>query len=141
MQQALDSNILDRLIALGREQGRLTNQDLLAHLPVDAMSAEDIALIVIHLEETGIPVDLDDSLIASHAKPRPLPRRSAEIIPFPDRAARMKTRTAPPRDAEPAPSKAPIPGKPESKAVRRAAAAAGLLVLVAMVSLIALFGV
>ena len=142
MQQALDSNILDRLIALGREQGRLTNQDLLAHLPVDAMSAEEIALIVVHLEETGIPVELDDSLIASNAKPRPLPRRSAEIIPFPDRAARMKKqRTAPPRDADPAPSKAPIAGKPESKAVRRAAAAAGLLVLVAMVSLIALFGV
>jgi hypothetical protein len=38
------------LVALGRRKGHLTNQDLEAALPVDTMSPEDIALVVVHLE-------------------------------------------------------------------------------------------
>ena len=64
MQQALDSNTLDGLISLGRKQGYLTNQDLDANLPIDSMTAEEIAIIVIHLKETGIKVLLDVSIIA-----------------------------------------------------------------------------
>ena len=76
MQPALDSTIMDRLAALGRKQGHLTNPDLPANLPVDAMSAEEIALIVVHLEEAGIPVELDDSPYAPNPKAGPAPVKS-----------------------------------------------------------------
>jgi hypothetical protein len=142
MQQALDSNTLDRLIALGRQQGQLTTRDLETNLPIQSMSAEDIALIVVHLEETGIPVELDDSLMAPHPKPNAAPARSAEIIPFPDRAAaaRMKKRTAPLQKAPPAQA-APAFVQQEKRAAQWAVAAAGLLVLALMVGALILFGV
>jgi hypothetical protein len=86
MQSALDRNTLDRLISLGRKQGHLTTEDLRTSLPINSMSAEEIALIVVHLEEAGIPVELDDSLISADPKPKPIPAIGAEIIPFPGRA-------------------------------------------------------
>jgi hypothetical protein len=142
MQQALDSNTLDRLIALGRQQGQLTTLDLETNLPIHSMSAEDIALIVVHLEESGIPVELDDSLMAPQPKPAVTPTRSAEIIPFPDRAAaaRVKKRTASLQKASPAQA-APAFVQQEKRAAHWAVAAAGLLVLALMVGALILFGV
>jgi hypothetical protein len=87
MQPAIDRNSLERLIALGRRKGRLTNQDLEEALPVDHMSAEDIALMVVHLEEAGIPVDLDDTLLDTHGRPRSQHTEGAQIVPFPERPA------------------------------------------------------
>ena len=90
MQPAIDRNTLEGLIALGRQRGGLTNQDLQAALPVGTMSAEDIALIVLQLEEAGVPVEPDESLLQPRpgaAAPRPLP--SAEILPFPKRPATL----------------------------------------------------
>ena len=144
MQPALDSNTLDRLIALGQKQGHLTNRDLEANLPIASMSAEEIALIVVHLEETGVPVDLEDSLTAPNPTPGPAPLRSAEIIPFPDRAAaaRMK-RNAPPlrngaSQAQPAAAK---PSPSDRKVAHWAVAASGLLVLALLVGLVTWLGV
>jgi hypothetical protein len=103
MQPALDSNTLDRLISLGRERGHLTTEDLRASLPVESMSAEEIALVVVHLEETGVPVELEESLLAPHSKPVTMPRQSAEIIPFPGpRAARKPFKAKPLQPARPA---------------------------------------
>lgn len=85
MQPAFDNGTLARLISLGHERGQLTTEDLRTSLPIDSMSAEDIALIVVHLEEAGVPVELEDSLLSPNAKPAP--RKSAEIIPFPKRPA------------------------------------------------------
>jgi len=143
MQPALDSNTLDRLITLGRKQGHLTNQDLEANLPIDAMSAEEIALIVVHLEETGIAVELDDSLISQPAKPSPAPARSAEIIPFPDRSAasRTKKRTVSLQAASPLRSETSGFARQEQQAAHWAAAVAGLVVLVLMVGALMLFGI
>jgi hypothetical protein len=90
MQPAIDRNTLEGLIALGRQRGGLTNLDLQAALPIGTMSAEDIALIVIQLEEAGVPVELDESLLQPRegaAPPRPLP--GAEILPFPKRPATL----------------------------------------------------
>lgn len=142
MQQALDSNTLDRLIALGRQQGQLTTLDLESNLPIQCMSAEDIALIVVHLEEAGIPVELDDSLMAPGPRPVKAPARSAEIIPFPDgaAAARMKKRTPPLQKASPAQA-APAFVQQEKRAAHWAVAAAGLLVLALMVAALILFGI
>ena len=143
MQQALDSNTLDRLISLGREQGQLTTRDLETNLPIDSMSAEDIALIVVHLEEAGVPVELDESLLTPNAKPLQAPSKSAEIIPFPDRAAaaRMRKRAAPLQKALPAQPEPPAFVKQEKRAAHWTVAIAGILVLSLMVGLVMLFGV
>ncbi len=145
MQPALDRNTLDRLISLGRDQGHLTTQDLRSELPIESMSAEEIALIVTHLEEGGIPVELEDSLIDPEAKPRPLQARSAEIIPFPGRsaAARRKPRAAPLQGATMAlPPSDHLKTKPqESRRAHWAVAGAGLLVLLVLALLIHFFGI
>ncbi|WP_040639387.1 RNA polymerase sigma factor region1.1 domain-containing protein [Microvirga lotononidis] len=143
MQPALDSNTLDRLIALGRQQGHLTNRDLEDNLPIASMSAEDIALIVVQLEETGVSVELDASLVSPDPKPSPAPVRSAVIIPFPDRAAaaRMKQRKAP---LQKAPASAPAPAKSpgqKSRAAHWAVAVSGLLVLALLVGIVKMLGV
>src|SRR5688500_11702123 len=114
MQPALDSTTLDRLISLGRERGHLTTEDLRASLPIESMSAEDIALIVVHLEETGVPVELEDSLLSP--APRPMPRKSAEIIPFPGSQGYRKPSKAKPlqpvKPALPEPSQTPTEDAP-----------------------------
>jgi hypothetical protein len=83
MQPALDSTILDRLISRGRERGYLTTEDLRVNLPVESMSTEEIALVVVQLEEIGLAVDLEESFLSASRKPMPLPQRTAQIIPFP----------------------------------------------------------
>ena len=83
MQPAIDRNSLERLIALGRQKGGLTNQDLEEALPVDHMSAEDIALMVVHLEEAGIPVDLDDTLLDRQGRHRSQHMEGAQIVALP----------------------------------------------------------
>jgi hypothetical protein len=134
MQPALDSTTLDRLISLGRERGHLTTEDLRASLPIESMSAEDIALIVVHLEETGVPVELEDSLLSPDS--RPMPRKSAEIIPFPDPQTHRKSSKAKPlqpvKPALPEPRQAPTEDAPAAHWV---IAAAGMLAF-AVLSLI-----
>jgi hypothetical protein len=126
MQPALDSTTLDRLISLGRERGHLTTEDLRASLPIESMSAEDIALIVAHLEETGVPVELEDSLLSSD--PRPMPQKSAEIIPFPGPQSHRKPAKAKPlqpvKPALPEPRQVPTEDTPAAHWV---IAAAGML--------------
>lgn len=143
MQQALDSNTLDRLITLGRQQGLLTTLDLETNLPIHSMSPEEIALIVVHLEESGVPVELDDSLMAPNPKTAAAPTRSAEIIPFPDRAAasRKKKRPAPLQKAAAVQAAEPAFVQQEKRAAHWAVAVAGLLVLALMVGALILFGV
>jgi len=105
MQPAIDRTTLESLIALGRQKGGLTNRDLEAVLPTGAMSVEDIALVVLQLEEAGVPIDLDESLLSQHhgaVTSRPV--QTAEILQFPKRpdmppGARLKEK----------PSTAPLP--------------------------------
>ena len=131
MQQALDRNTLDRLITLGRRQGQLTTEDLRASLPIESMSAEEIALIVVHLEESGIAVELEDSLMTPGPRPAAPATVGAEIIPFPRPDA--KPRPKPKVDALQA-GLPPLqmPARPEagpSRAIHWIVAAAGLLAL------------
>ena len=143
MQPAFDSSTLDRLIALGRMQGHLTNQDLEANLPITSMNADEIALIVVHLEETGIPVELDDSLISPNGKQTSASARSAEIIPFPDRsaAARMRRRTAPLQKVHPSQAETAKSAPQGNRTAHWAVALSGLLVLVLLVGLVMMLGV
>ena len=76
----IDSDTPARLVALGRRKGHLTNQDLEAALPVATMSPEDIALVVVHLEEAGVLVDLDETLLAPVLPGVPVHRRPTDIL-------------------------------------------------------------
>lgn len=106
MQPALDSTTLDRLIALGRQRGHLTTEDLQASLPIAGMSAEEIALIVVHLEEMGVAVEIEEALLAPNAKP--VPRPSAEIILFPG----PSVKNVPPGKSRPLQTSKPAPPEP-----------------------------
>jgi hypothetical protein len=134
MQQALDRNTLDRLVALGLKQGHLTTEDLRDSLPIESMSAEEIALIVVHLEESGVPVELEDSLLSPNPKPRAPEMKGAEIIPFPGRSARPQAK---PSNAPLQPVTPPLPHAPEpephnSRFAHWAVAGSGLLVLLVL---------
>lgn len=72
MHSGIDRATLDRLAARGRSKGALTVQDLKDHLPVEDLSADTIALVVAHLEDAGISVELDDDLVGGHGRTKPL---------------------------------------------------------------------
>jgi hypothetical protein len=136
MQQALDRNTLDRLITLGRRQGQLTTEDLRASLPIESMSAEEIALIVVHLEESGVAVELEESLLSPGSAPKPPATMGAEIIPFPRPAKpRPKPKAVSLKAEVPLQAQVPplqMPARPEagpSRAIHWIVAAAGLLAL------------
>jgi len=78
----LDRRTLDDLVALGRAKGHLTTDDLQAALPTQAMAAEDIALIVVHLEDAGIAVELDENLLSRSARGAPEKVAGVEIVPL-----------------------------------------------------------
>ena len=63
MTAAISSDLLARLVADGRKRGRLTVEDLAQVLPIDSMAPGEIALVVAHLEEAGVPVEVDEALL------------------------------------------------------------------------------
>jgi len=107
---------LDRLVELGRRRGRLTSEDLRTALPVERMAPEDIALVVLELEDAGVDVQVDDNLLARPGSPAPAP--DLPVIDLPG--------TAPPRGEALSPAPTPgvaaaAPGRP-SPATRMAPA-------------------
>ncbi|MEH3143929.1 MAG: hypothetical protein PGN34_00880 [Methylobacterium frigidaeris] len=106
METGIDRATLDRLIALGRRQGGLTTDDLRRTLPVDGMSADAIALVVIELEDAGVPVELDDGLLASG--------RGVPTVPAPE--APVPPRPADPPVAAPSAPDGPGPATPGAAA-------------------------
>lgn len=115
MQAAFDRATLDRLVALGRSQGWLGPDDLRRALPVDRMSAEDIALVLIELEEAGISVDPDEALLRTG---RPLPPAGTVRLPEPGAEA-------PPPPAPEAPPAATAPPAPKPRDAAAPAARGG----------------
>jgi len=99
----IERDTLDRLVELGRRRGRLTSEDLRTALPVERMAAEDIALVVLELEDAGIDVQVEDDLLARPGMPSPLPDLPMIDLPVIDLPG-----TAPPRGE--ALSPAPTPG-------------------------------
>jgi hypothetical protein len=82
MAAGIDKDTLQRLIALGQRKGRLSPEDLLTGLPVDRMSAEDIALVVLEIEEAGVPVEVEETL-AMLARPGERPSMPVPVAPLP----------------------------------------------------------
>lgn len=67
---------VERLIEQGRRTGRLTTDDLNRALPIQSMSAEEIAAVVDRLDAAGIDVDVDERLTGG----RPRPQRQGEPL-------------------------------------------------------------
>lgn len=57
MTQVLDRGTLDRLVALGRDRGLLTADDLRAALPVERMDVDALVLVMLELEAAGVSVE------------------------------------------------------------------------------------
>lgn len=64
---------IDELTAIGRRQGRLGLDDVKRVLPVDRMSAEELAEAMARLEDAGIEVDLDPALLRPRYDAAPPP--------------------------------------------------------------------
>ncbi|HLL58264.1 MAG TPA: RNA polymerase sigma factor region1.1 domain-containing protein [Allosphingosinicella sp.] len=79
-----DKAALERLMALGRRRGHLTTGDLESELPVHAMASDEIALVIVHLEEAGIPVEVDAALLTGAPRSAALRPDEPSII-LPDR--------------------------------------------------------
>ena len=103
----ISRDTLDRLIATGRSQGGLTSEDLRRALPIDAMSPEDLALVVVHLEEEGVPVELDESLLGLTRADGRSPGAGTDgggIVLSPAEGAETFSRSRPSGASEPLPS-------------------------------------
>jgi hypothetical protein len=135
MQPAIDRNTLERLIALGRQRGILTNRDLQEELPIGIMSAEDIALVVVHLEEAGVPVDLEESLLDRSPQ-----RQGAEIISFPKRSGSPQARSLRSESLQSAPSMPSDASAPTETSNMRGAhwTVFGSILLLALIGLVIL---
>jgi hypothetical protein len=59
----VQSKTIQELIAIGRPAGHLSSNQLQRVLPVDTMSIDEIADVVLQLERSGIEVDLDPALL------------------------------------------------------------------------------
>jgi hypothetical protein len=68
----ITDNDFDRLVALGRSKGSLDIDDIKESMPVETMTTEDLASLVILLEEHGIAIDLDPELLLPNRGPPPL---------------------------------------------------------------------
>jgi hypothetical protein len=136
MAAGIDKDTLQRLIALGQRKGRLSPEDLLTGLPVDRMSAEDIALVVLEIEEAGVPVEVEETL-AMLARPGKRPSMPVPVAPLPPLPPPPsgEARLAPQPIAARAPAAAEAPARVSTDAaakraeVNRIVALAGLATL------------
>ena len=149
MTGGIETDTLRRLIALGQQKGRLSPEDLLAGLPVDRMSAEDIALVVLEIEEAGVPVELEETLtmLARPMERRPMPDpvalAPAPPSPPPSGAIRSEpqaTAAQPPAVPAEAPARAPADAAAERAAVNRIVALSGLATLLILGAGVLLLG-
>jgi hypothetical protein len=131
MQPAVDQDTLARLLAHGRAQGHLTTEDLRRALPVEAMQAEDLALVVAHLEDEGVPVELDESLFLGGPAHDAAPPRGFELSGPPrDAAAPAPPLRAGPSgtDATASPAAEPAPPAASGPYANKAILIAGAIV-------------
>jgi hypothetical protein len=70
------------LVDVGRRKGGLSTHDIQQVLPVEAMSADELAQTIARLEDMNIPVELDPSLqTPDHRSPPPLGRVREAVLP------------------------------------------------------------
>ncbi|CCD98321.1 RNA polymerase sigma factor region1.1 domain-containing protein [Bradyrhizobium sp. STM 3809] len=59
MTKLAETIAIQRLVAFGRNRGVVTADDLKAMLPVQDMTAEELAGVMSTLEDAGVPVEID----------------------------------------------------------------------------------
>ncbi|MGU3388266.1 RNA polymerase sigma factor region1.1 domain-containing protein [Methylobacterium sp. D53M] len=131
MTQALERATLDRLVALGRDRGLLTADDLRAALPVERMDVDALVLVMLELEAAGVSVEpeafgppTDRAVPVSVALPAPRPGTP----PVRDAEAGQGAAFAPPASAAPAaPEPVPDDGADGGRAVLLAGLATVLI--------------
>src|SRR5215210_3868012 len=80
----IDEGRLQDLIDLGQTKGRLSTEDLQEVIPVDTMSLEELAEVILRLERAGIDVEVDPALL--EREPGTAARRPALVETLPDSA-------------------------------------------------------
>jgi hypothetical protein len=131
---AISKDALNNLLSVGRRQGHLTTTDLTAALPISAMSPDEIATIVVQLEESGIPVELDEGLLRGRGKPSVLPKGGPDFA-----VPEGSTAQAPPQGQPPDPRTGPqIDTEPSASApgAHMSVILAGLLVAAVLALLV-----
>lgn len=135
MSQTIDRGTLDRLIALGRDRGELSAEDLRAALPVERMEVDDLVLVMLELEDAGISVEpeafgppadkpLTTTLTLPPLDPGPIPPvRASEGADAAAFAAPSGSPQVPPPQADP---------DDDGAGVNRAVALAGLVTLLVL---------
>lgn len=136
-----DKAALERLMALGRKRGHLTTGDLESELPVGGMEPDEIALIIVHLEEAGIPVEVDAGLLTGERRPTALPPDGGLVLPSPPAEAPPALfagaeGAAAPVSPAAAAGPAPAPGRRYAHVAVAIGGIAALLVLVALLALV-----
>ncbi|MGY3453978.1 RNA polymerase sigma factor region1.1 domain-containing protein [Bradyrhizobium sp. USDA 4353] len=80
MQDPTETTALQRLLALGRERGVLTADDLKSRLPIAEMTERDLAGVISVLEDAGVPVEIDaPTLPASGWRGQPIQDSTSAI--------------------------------------------------------------
>lgn len=67
----IDEELLATLRERAARQGFLTTDDLRAVLPIDTLSADDLAMIVLQLEDVGVSLEVPDDLLGSSRRHTP----------------------------------------------------------------------
>lgn len=70
----LDNAALARFIETARQSGTVSTDQMRRAFPVDTMRAEDIAALVLRLEEAGVSVEIDPALFS--------PKHGASLNPL-----------------------------------------------------------
>ncbi|MBX9758393.1 MAG: hypothetical protein K2Y29_06415 [Beijerinckiaceae bacterium] len=78
----IDDAGFDAIREQGVRRGFVTTNDLRSALPIDQMSADEIALVVVRLEEEGVAVELDDDLMGASRR-REVTSQQAPAIDLP----------------------------------------------------------
>ncbi len=67
----IDDKLLATLRERAAKQGTLTTDDLRAVLPIETMSADDLAMVVLRLEDAGVSLEVTDDLLGSSRRRTP----------------------------------------------------------------------
>jgi hypothetical protein len=130
----LDAEI-GRALALGRRRGSLTTEEIAALLPLDRMTPEEIAEVVLRLEDGGVEVHLDPAFLRPRDdRPEPPPASAlpldAPAMPGRDAAAGLVPPLVPP----------PLPTAPPNRVGKRWVTSA-VLAMIVILCLVVVLGV
>lgn len=103
----------ERLLELGREQGRLTAHDLQRVLPIGRMSMDELSEVLARLEDAGIPVEIDPALFSRAPRNPALGSLNTSTTLRQHTEARVRAPVTPAkadsRSSRPQPPAAPLP--------------------------------